>query len=311
MSGTLATHVTPSFEAFRAAVAGVFLPLRLSSSSPDAFRGVLRAVTVDDVHVNDMQGGQHVVERTAHLAAHDEHPSFKVSLMLAGSGLLVQDGREALLRPGDLAVYDTRRPYTLEFGRDFRSLVMMFPQSRLDLPPALVEQLTAVRLPGDTGVGAIATPFLAHLSDHIEQLALAPGPRLVHSALDLVTTLFETELGHAARVDPHEELLGRIRAYVEERLGSPDLTPASIAAAHFISVRHLHALFHGTGATVSTWIRRRRLERCRRDLLSPRLADVPVSAIAARWGFVDAAHFSRAFKAEHGLPPREYRATAG
>ncbi|MFC7876332.1 helix-turn-helix domain-containing protein [Isoptericola sp. NPDC057391] len=308
MSGTLATHVTPSFEAYRAAVAGVFLPLRLTSSSPDSFRGVLRAVTVDDVHVSDLQGGQHVVERTAQLAAHDEHPSFKVSLMLAGSGLLVQDGRETVLRPGDLAVYDTRRPYTLEFGHEFRSLVVMFPQSRLELPAALVEQLTAVRLGGDAGVGAIVTPFLTHLCDHIEQLAQASGTRLAHSTLDLVSTLFAAELGRSARVDPHEELLGRIRAHIEEHLGSPDLTPASIAAAHFISTRHLHALFQETGSTVSAWIRRRRLERCRRDLLSPRLVDVPVSAIAGRWGFADAAHFSRAFKAEFGLPPREYRA---
>ncbi len=55
--------------------------------------------------------------------------------------------------------------------------------------------------------------------------------------------------------------------------------------------------------TVSTWIRTRRLEQCRRDLLDPMLADRPVAAIAARWGFVDAAHFSRAFKTAFGVSP--------
>jgi len=38
------------------------------------------------------------------------------------------------------------------------------------------------------------------------------------------------------------------------------------------------------------------------------LADRPVAAIAARWGFVDAAHFSRAFKTAFGISPSEYRA---
>jgi AraC-like DNA-binding protein len=142
----------------------------------------------------------------------------------------------------------------------------------------------------------------------MEQLEQAPGTRLAHSALDLVSTLFAAELGHTPRRDPHEELLERIREHIEQRLGSTDLTPASIAAAHFISTRHLHALFHDTGATVAGWVRQRRLERCRRDLVAPRFADAPVSVIAARWGFVDAAHFSRAFKAEFGMPPREYRA---
>ncbi|RPF21853.1 helix-turn-helix domain-containing protein [Myceligenerans xiligouense] len=308
MTGRLTTHVTPSFEAYRAVVAGVFLPLDLSSSAPESFRGVVRAVTVDDVHVSDLHGGRHVVERTPRHAAHDDLASFKLSLMVAGTSLLVQDGREALLRPGDLAVYDTRRPYTLEFDQEFRSLVVMFPQSRIELPAGMVRQLTAVRLGGDTGVGAIVAPFLGHLCDHMEQLERAPGTQLSHSALDLVSTMFATELGHSLRRDPHEELLEHIRAYIEERLGSTDLTPASIAAAHFISTRHLHALFHDTGTTVAAWIRQRRLERCRRDLITPRLADAPVSVLAARWGFVDAAHFSRAFKAEFGMPPREYRA---
>lgn len=36
-----------------------------------------------------------------------------------------------------------------------------------------------------------------------------------------------------------------------------------------------------------------------------------MSAIAARWGLVDAAHFSRLFRAAYGLPPTEYRLTAG
>jgi hypothetical protein len=49
------------------------------------------------------------------------------------------------------------------------------------------------------------------------------------------------------------------------------------------------------------------LERCRRDLLDPSLGDVPVSAIAARWGLTNAAHFSRAFRAAYGASPVEYR----
>jgi AraC-like DNA-binding protein len=59
--------------------------------------------------------------------------------------------------------------------------------------------------------------------------------------------------------------------------------------------------------TVSGWIRQRRLEGCRRDLLDPTFGDRSVSAIAARWGLTDAAHFSRLSVAAYGLPPAEYR----
>ncbi len=77
-----------------------------------------------------------------------------------------------------------------------------------------------------------------------------------------------------------------------------------------MSLRSLQQLFHHEGLTVGDWIRRRRLESCRRDLSDPALATRPVAAIAARWGFSSASDFSRVFRAVHGLPPAEYRMSA-
>jgi len=45
----------------------------------------------------------------------------------------------------------------------------------------------------------------------------------------------------------------------------------------------------------------------RLDLTNPRLNARPIQAIAARWGFTDPAHFSRLFRAAHGIPPRDHR----
>ncbi|MFE4047964.1 helix-turn-helix domain-containing protein [Streptomyces sp. YIM B13518] len=80
-----------------------------------------------------------------------------------------------------------------------------------------------------------------------------------------------------------------------------------MAAAHQISTRSLYKLFQEEGLTVAAWVRERRLENCRRALADPALNSRPVHAIAARWGFADSAHFSRAFRAAYGMPPKEYR----
>jgi AraC-like DNA-binding protein len=69
----------------------------------------------------------------------------------------------------------------------------------------------------------------------------------------------------------------------------------------------LHKLFAAEHQTVSEYIRGLRLERCRRDLLDPRLADRTVSAIAFRWGFGDLSGFNRAFNATFGASPRDVR----
>jgi AraC-like DNA-binding protein len=103
-------------------------------------------------------------------------------------------------------------------------------------------------------------------------------------------------------------MMARVQAYIDRHLGDPTLSPQSIADAHFISVRYLHRLFEAEEVTVAGWVRARRLERCRRDLLDPALRDRPVSAIAARWGIPNAAHFSRVFRDAYGVPPIELRA---
>jgi AraC-like DNA-binding protein len=306
---SVSTLVARNISEFRAAVSESFVPLQVSSAGADRFRGVIRGASVDEVHVTEVRATSHVVERTPELIARGDRSYFKVSLMLAGTGLLIQDDREAVLQAGDLAVYDTDRPYSLVFDDDFRTMVVMFPKHLISLPSDMIGQLTAVRISGQEGLGGMVAPYLTQLAGNLDQLAGTTGARLAHSALDLVTTVFTRELGlDGVSADPHRALVQRIRGYIDRNLASTDLGPASIASAHFISTRHLHGLFQEQGVTVSTWIRTRRLEQCRRDLLDPMLADRPVAAVAARWGFVDAAHFSRAFKAAFGVSPSEYRA---
>lgn len=297
-----------NFDGFRIAVSDSFVPLDVTSDHADQFRGSIHTADLGELHISEVSATPHVVERTPELIARGDRQYFKLSLLISGTGLLIQDNREALLRPGDLAIYDTERPYSLVFDENFRTMVVMFPKTLIDLPPDTVNQLTAVRMPGTGGIGSVLAPFLTGLSNNVDQFGDATKVRLAHSTLDLVTTMMASELDlEHANTDPHQVLMQRICDYIDANLPSTDLSPARIAAAHFISTRHLHGIFQKNGSTVSSWIRSRRLERCRRDLHNPLYAGRPVAAIAGRWGFVDAAHFSRVFKAKFGQAPSEYR----
>jgi AraC-like DNA-binding protein len=99
----------------------------------------------------------------------------------------------------------------------------------------------------------------------------------------------------------------RIYAFIEHHLGDTELSPGTVARAHHISLRYPHKLFETQDSTVSEWIRRRRLEHCLRDLGDPALHHRTVSAIGARWGFTNPAHFSRAFRQAFGMAPGQYR----
>ncbi|MBL3687562.1 helix-turn-helix domain-containing protein [Leucobacter zeae] len=292
-------------------VASSFVPLQVSAETDRPFTGRMQSVEADDVVFTEVAAKPHLVERTPENIADGGSGYYKVSLLLAGSSILVQNGREVVMRPGDLSVYDTSRPYSLLFDQDFRNLIMMFPKDRLDLPAPFTEQLTAVSFGTENGgLTPIVTAFLSQFPAQLSELDGRLRTKLAHTSLDLMTMLFSSVLGaDPAQRDPHRLLMQKIYAYIDTHLASPELSPSSIAAAHYVSTRHLHALFREADTTVSTWIRERRLERCRTDLLDPVLADRTVSAIAARWGLTDAAHFSRVFKTTYGVSPSELRNT--
>jgi AraC-like DNA-binding protein len=310
-SGTVQVSTADRIQDWCSIVGDSFVPLLVSSDRPEGFHGRMRSRVLGQISVVEVTAGPHTVTRTPALIAASDKRFFKLSIQLSGHGMLDQDHRRADLGPGDMAIYDTNRPYTLAFDGDFRSLVLMFPPGLLDLPTEAMAQVTAIRIPGDAGLGQLISPFLVRLADNLEALSGTNGLRLARNALDLVTTLFNGELDAIidSGKDPHLLLLGRIHDYIETNLGNPDLGPAMIAAGHYISTRHLHDLFQEIGTTVASSIRARRLERCRRDLSDPVLAGRPVTAIAARWGFVDAAHFSRIFRAAFGDSPTGYRHT--
>ena len=303
------TAVAHSFAEWHDLISASFVPLHVRSSEHSAFHGRLRSRLLDELAIVEVTATGHSVHRTPSLIDGSDRPYFKLNLQLSGTGILVQDNREAVLRPGDLAVYDTNRPYTLAFESDFRTLVLMFPHDALDLPAGSVGRLTAVRMAADEGLGRMISPFMTQLAENLDSLSGPSGNRLAHNTVDLLSTLFVAELDRAGdgRDRPHDELFTTIRRYIEANLGDPDLSPANVAAAHFISTRHLHNVFQEAGTTVAGWIRTRRLENCRRELRDPLLAHRAVSSVAARWGFVDAAHFSRIFRTAFGEPPSTYR----
>jgi AraC-like DNA-binding protein len=272
--------------------------------------GAMGAVSV----VEMVAGGEGGAMRVARHLRSSDPERCKIDVVAHGHGVVEQGGREAGLAPGDLAVVDLTRPATWAMSGPLRMVAVTFPRAMLPLPADDLERLTAVRLAGDHGPVALVSALARQLPRHLDEYAAADGARLGTAVLDLLSAALAARSDAGARL-PRETrrraLLVQVHAYIEERLGDPALSPGGVAAANYISVRYLHKLFETEQTTVAEWIRRRRLERCRRDLLDPALAGRSVDAIGRHWGLTDAAHFSRVFKRRFGAPPAEYRRLHG
>jgi AraC-like DNA-binding protein len=301
-----------TFEEWQNRMSNRFVRVQISTNRPSNFHAVLQGRSFDDITLSRFEAkADQKVDRLQQFIWPGEPRHIKLSMILGGSGLIVQDGREALLGPGDMAIYDTSRPYTAVFDDSADSLVMVFPQEALSVPGEQVGQLTATSMSSSLGMGRMVGPFLKELADSLASFSGHAGTMLVYNTLDLINTLIYTELDLGQRrADPKSDALATVKEYIDRHLRDTRLSPATIAAAHFMSTRRLHYLFEGAGVTVTNWIKSRRLERCRMDLKDPALGAVSITQVAARWGFADSAHFSRAFKSGYGISPSRFRNTA-
>ena len=295
-------------------VSAAFGPLDVRSGGGSEPPDQVQATDLGVVRVGELSasrpGG---ADRRRHIQMMDADLC-KVDVVARGEVVVDQDGRQARLHAGDFAFVDLSRPAHWTNAWSTRIVAIAFPRKLLPLRPDDAAQLTAVGMTGDDGTGALFSSTARQLARQVDRLDPAGGARVGTATLDLLTVAL------AGRLDRHDEvppdvseraLLLRVRAFIEGQLADPELTPAAVARAHHVSLRSLYKLFEGEGRSVAGLIRERRLERCRRDLLDPSLAALPVSAIAARWGLTSAGHFSRAFRAAYGASPVEYRRLGG
>ncbi|WP_162958643.1 helix-turn-helix domain-containing protein [Nocardia yunnanensis] len=264
------------------------------------------ARTIGHIELSEVSGRRVVVDRTPATVRRPDPGMLEIGMQILGLGIVRQAGREAALRPGDFALYDTRLPYQLEFPEAFTTFVVRFPRAELRVGDHEIAAGLARTIRFDQGIGGVVSPFLYGLRRGLADNELRDSARLESAVFDLVSAVVEGEyLGtrrHSGAV-----LLSSVRAFIEAQLSNIDLTTRMIADRHHISPRYLQRLFEEQGQTVAGWIRHRRLEKCRNDLADQRLVHLSIGAICSRYGLADPSHFSKIFKEEYGVPPREYR----
>ncbi|MCX4613123.1 MULTISPECIES: AraC family transcriptional regulator [Streptomyces] len=237
-----------------------------------------------------------------------------LGMQVRGSSAVSHHGTEVVLKPGDLVFCDRDRPHFTHLGNDCQVTVFRISRHHLGVSESDLRRIAGVSVRRGEGVGAMASIFLSALAAGAEFRTSRIGDRLIRSAVDLVTVLVMELLAEASRPKTSDasnagnEMLTRIREFIEVHLMDPDLSPKSIALAHHISVRYLHKLFQNDGTTVSQWVRQRRLSASRQELGRTSNRRLTVAAVARRLGFISPSHFSRVFRDAYGMSPSEWQA---
>jgi AraC-like DNA-binding protein len=236
-----------------------------------------------------------------------------VDIPMLGVCVLSQNGPQTAPTPRDFAVLNPDHPYEIAFDGLHRMMVAAVPRELIgmrskDLRHLARQQVAAGHVLGTAS--SLAAVSAARLAKDTPAVSTAQLPDAV---LDLIAARLR-ELSMSPVADPPDAdrslLLRRIYRFIENNLEDPELSPRSIAVAHHFSLRYLQKLFQSQGTTVNAWIRSRRLEKCRAELVDPRHQNRSIAAIGARWNLSPASYFSRIFREAYGISPREMRAHA-
>lgn len=287
-------------------VSRAFPLLRVNFSSDKPFYGQFRAAGTPNFSFFHLSGAEHEIEQRPQDPSTRLDPILKISLHLGGHSTFRQGQREINLKPGDLAIYDTSRPYSMSHDEGLSFLVAMFRRSDVAAIAPDAQELAGTKIDGDTGLGRMLSGFLYGLDESINVLTEPSSTRLSKIGLELISTFLATNTDASIGRSTHSQLRD-IYAYIEENLDDPELSPDSIATSHFMSVRALHNLFEDQDHTVASLIRRRRLERAAANLQDPLLAERSIANIAEATGFTDAGYFSKVFKSVYGVTPSQAR----
>ncbi|GHE92509.1 helix-turn-helix domain-containing protein [Streptomyces fumanus] len=292
------------------------LPTVLRTARADDFRATADILDLGAAQITTMSYLPVTSTRTPELIRQRDPEYWQLSLTLRGTMTLSQARNDTVLHAGDLALYDSSRPFGGETRCDdgaVRHVVAHLPKAALPVRPDLVDRLLATRLTGDQGFGALLVHFLTQVTTKAGHYRPTDAARLSTVLTDLLAATVAQHLDRPGVPPPDTRghaLLLHVRAFILQRLDDPGLSPAGIAAAHHISLRTLHRLFQQQDTTVAAFIRHQRLEHARRDLADPLLAPRPIHATAARWGFAHPSDFTRAFRTAYGTTPRDYRRAA-
>ena len=276
----------------------IFFPIGVRLAAPEVEARRIFEHRIGPVGAYRVTSDASVVRRSARGIAALDPEQFLVATALRGTQRIEQGGRGVVFAPGQLSSWDSSHPFAVTHLDAFDLLLMVVPRALLGPRRDAICAQTAGRLDG-----SLAGPFFAQVWKALDTDGIASQDDVAEAIVALVRSLHPA--AHEDVRMPGGALLPQIKAYIDAHLGDLGLGPERIARAHFISTRYLHKLFEGEG--VSDWIRRRRLEMCRRDLLA---TQEPISLIARRWGLVNPAHFSRLFRSTYGVTPSELRALA-
>lgn len=231
-----------------------------------------------------------------------------VLVLLAGRAVIRQGAEVVELGAGDLCLLRGSRPLEMTLADAFEMALVNVPEQEFAERFPLWRVALMKPISGGAGVPAVLLDAVKSLRRWRETLGAAGHQGIANALIDLVgAVVCFTVPVNSDCIQRSLYQRERVKRFAHENLRNPELSVEQIAGAVNLSPRQIHRLFASESISLMRWVWMQRLENCYRELRDGASAGRSISDIAYAWGFNDQAHFSRAFRRQFGIAPREVR----
>ena len=250
-----------------------------SSATPPRFRGAVTRRRMGDLMLVDCASSPCGPRGTAHRGRRRHRRRRRLSVRAPGVERVRDPRMEQALTAGDVIVWNGWQPVDAEVTEPFTKRTLIVPSDRvLSVCPRL-EEARAMSSVEQSPAARLLMRYLDALAEELPWLDESGAAAAADAALELLRAAVEPSVP-STRSARRSAIRADVRRYIRAHLQDALLGPESIARAHSISVRTLHALFEDCDESVAGLVRRERLARCHEDLLAPAAARSPRSRSA-------------------------------
>lgn len=204
---------------------------------------------------------------------------------------------------GDLLLCDQLQAVEMYLDQPATLIACLLPRSAFPLTQD-PQHLHGVVLPANSPLGTLLSTHLKTLMACSDSLSSREALAFGEASQALLVHALSICRGQAG-ADHEHSLLSHVCRYIEQHLGQADLDQELLCRHFALSRTVLYRQFGPLGG-VAQFIRQRRLERARRQLLDPRYKHLKIAQIARNHG-LQAETFSRQFSQAFGISPRHAR----
>lgn len=313
-SSTLAGEESSRKDLWISTLSSGYVRLNADPAADRPFQGQLKIATIDKTSVGTIYGTVKTIARSTREVAAENTDNV---VLLCNSGThricVEQKGVAIDLDAGDSVLIEQSAPSWIRVEHaDCNLLAIQAPRTRVAVHLPELNDRFMLRVPGRSTAMALMNAYVSVLLSAQEADEASPLRFASSHIADLIAAAVEPAATHTSQ--DHDGLrAGRVAAIyreLEQHATEAEFSLSALGRRLGITPRYVQRLLAEMGTSFTQEVTRRRLNRARDMLVSPRYRRLNVTEIALECGFSSVSHFHRLFQREFGMAPGALRSVA-